>query len=470
MPNLKTKDGDSVAENLSAAEVAKLREMGVDVNLSDPDGGGDSPLDGDGTGSGDVPEASPDEMDTKGGDNGTGDPGGDEDDGDAGEDGSDPASDPDGEDTVDDSVAGDGSPADDDADGVASDSDAAGDGEDGSPDMPIGDSTVDPDDPAEEFADRDRDEMIEESFDVDMDSVRAPDKRDRARWASLVNQLSEYGKNIPKRKRERDERDECDTSHEEIRRQLENDGVIRELKDGFQELVSRPTPRPARQGPRLDMNNIVRRASGDTTVRRLFEESVQVETGDRCIGLSTDISGSMYSDVVELKKAGAAIAKATSIIGDAFVWNAFTDEGRGGLDLRIVTGPHEEFEYEHLDSFTAAANEPTAAGIRDCRMLMERTAKREYTMIVITDGKAMVGEDGTFYGSASNVPVEHAREAVRECRDHDIDVIGLGIGGMSDRKMRETFGEGNYKLTSIDDLADDIIELYEGMMNVDRRR
>ncbi len=434
MPKLQTTDGETVADGLTPAEVSKLREMGVDVSISDTDGdSNDADAETDETGS---ETDNPDRPETH----------------ETGETPEDASEESSGEPDPDDRP----NPETDESDSETGETDAR-------PNDGVG----------EDFADRDIDEMLEEAYDVEMDAVREPDERDRARWESLLKQLSEYGKNIPRRKRERDERIEKTTSRksgDEIRTMLKQDGIISDLKDGFQKLVSRPTPRPARSGSRMDMQNVVRRASGDMTVRELFEEDVQVETGDRCIGLATDISGSMGSDMIELKKAGAAVAKATEIIGDAFVWEAFTDEGGGGLDLRIVTGPQESFRYDHLDSFTSMINEPTAAGIRDCRMLMEQTAKHEYTMLVITDGQAMVGEDGVYYGLTSDVPVDHAREAVAECREHGVEVIGLGIGSMDDRRMRETFGEGNYRLTTIDDLADDVIELYEGMMNVSRTR
>lgn len=428
MPKLQTTDGKTVADELTSAEVSELNKMGVDVDLSGMDGDEDIESD-----ESDTVESTDERPDT---DSSTETPDGDV----------------------------DGS----EADGYPDDADTTELDESGSD----GDGDVCSETPGDDFADRDMDEMLEDEFDVDMDSVREPDTRDRARWAELMNQLSKYGQNIPRRKRERDRRIgnvPVRESGSDIRMMLKQDGVISDLKNGFQKLVSRPAPRPARSGSRMDMNNVVRRASGDNTVRRLFEEDVQVETGDRCIGLATDISGSMGADMVELKKAGAAIAEATEIIGDGFVWQAFTDRGSGGLDLRIVTGPQESFRYEQLDSFSSEYNEPTAAGIRDCRMLMERTAKYEYTMIVITDGKALVDEDGVFCGY-SNVPVEQAREAVAECRESGIEVIGLGIGGMSEQKMTETFGEGNYRLTDINSLAEDIIELYGQMMNVNRSR
>lgn len=47
-------------------------------------------------------------------------------------------------------------------------------------------------------------------------------------------------------------------------------------------------------------------------------------------------------------------------------------------------------------------------------------------------------------------------------------MIGLGIGSMDERKMAETFGGNNYRMTSIDDLAEDILQLYGEQMNVSR--
>jgi hypothetical protein len=207
----------------------------------------------------------------------------------------------------------------------------------------------------------------------------------------------------------------------------------------------------------------------------MFEEPVQTESGDRCIGLSCDISGSMSGSMKGLKVAGAAIAKATEIVGDEFVWEAFTDvtSGHGSdtaisgevrdLELKIVTGPRESFEWEHTESIWASANEPTASGVRHTRQLMEMTSANEYLMIVITDGCALITEDGR--KPADNEPVEQAREAVEECRQAGIDVIGLGIGGMDEERMEDTFGGGNYILTTIDKLADDIVDLYRKQMH-----
>jgi hypothetical protein len=210
------------------------------------------------------------------------------------------------------------------------------------------------------------------------------------------------------------------------------------------------------------------------TVTELFEEEQVVETGDRCVGFATDISGSMGSSIDELKIAGAAVAEATDIIGDEFVWEAFTDQNcksseapEGRLDLRVVTGPNEDFEWEHLDSFTSAANEPTAAGIRDCFNLMQQTDANEYVMIVVTDGIALVEEDGTL-SRHNNAPVEQAREAVNEIRAQGVDVIGLGIGSMDDDKMETTFGGKSYRLTDIDSLAGDILDLYREQLDTVR--
>ncbi len=337
-------------------------------------------------------------------------------------------------------------------------------------------------DAIEELEDRDEEE-IEHNFDVDIEVIEKVDERDRQRWARLVNTLADYGNDVKRRKRERDERiDELGSkfpsrrTHSALRQRAKQSNVIKDLKEGFEKLVSRPVPRPATHGPEMDQFNVVRRAAGDMTIDELFEEEIEVETGDRCVGFATDISGSMRSDIDELKIAGAAFGEMTKIIGDDFVWEAFTDRYHTGytpseerLDLRIVTGPDEQFEWKHLDSFDHAKNEPTAAGIRDCRMLMEQTSAREYVMIVVTDGMATVTEDGRRHPADGNEPVEHARQAVQECRADGIDVIGLGIGSMNDDKMAETFGKGNYKLSTIDNLAETILRLYEDQMNVTRR-
>lgn len=444
-PTLTTKDdGEPLADGLTSAEISELKERGVDVDL-ELSGDGDE-----GAGDGGDGETDPD-----------GDPAGSEGDdgeaadGDAEADETDTSgSDGDGDETADDGTGGVEPDGVDDPDEITPGDGKIEDGERG---------------PADEFRDRDLEDQIVHDYDLDdIDSAREPDEREVDRWESLVKQMSEYGDNIERRKRERDERIEkkyYQKSGSELRNNV--GGEIEDVKEGLRQMVSRPTPRPARAGPQIDMNNVVRHASGDPTVRDLFEESVEIETGERCVGLSTDISGSMSGDMEELRTAGGVIAEATEIIGDSFVWNAFTDVNSGGLDLRIVTGPHEDFDWKHTESVTAAYNEPTAAGIRDCRMLMEKTAKREKTMIVITDGKALVGEDGTYYG-ASPEPVEQARAAVREARQDGVDVIGFGIGAMDEQKMEDTFGKGNYRLTSVEDLADDILDLYENMMNVSR--
>ena len=321
---------------------------------------------------------------------------------------------------------------------------------------------------------------IEERYDVNLDEVDKIDDRDRDRWARLLKTVHDYDLDIEKRKRERDERITNNRERwsgskrrrsEGLKQRAERNGVISELEEGFRELVSREVPQPDTRGARIDPINIARRASGDVTVTELFEEEQIIETGDRCVGFCTDISGSMSGDIDELKIAGGVTATATELIGDEFVWEAFTDRHPSDhepveerLDLRVVTGPNEEFRWKHVDSFMSCANEPTAAGVRDCFNLMQQTDANEYMMIVVTDGMALVEEDGTL-NRGGNAPVEHARQAVNEVRRRGVDVIGLGIGSMSEKKMEETFGGGNYRLTNIDRLANDILELYRGQLD-----
>jgi Mg-chelatase subunit ChlD len=523
MPDLVNEDGTTVAPSLTKEELDVLAENGVEFDLSDDDGSetpdsdsgeaipdesGDESVEdveseGDSADGGESePEPGESDEDISEGDTSSGgeDPSG----ADAGEPEIDPASEAmaemgmgDESDSSGDAEGGgesaDGE-ADPDADGEIESAEVGDvsdeDGDDGlAPDEVTGEMdemehTIEPDDElVEEMDDRDRDEEMRDKFDIDVDEVHRTDERDIERWHRLVNQLNEYGTDVEQRKRERDERIgsiRVRESADDIEQRAHNSGAVSELKDGFRELVSRPTPRPETIGPQIDPYNVARRASGDMTIQDLFQEHVEVETGERCVGLATDISGSMRSDITDLKVAGGVIAEATEIIGDEFVWEAFTDRKSKGhtpseerLDLRIVTGPDEEFDWEHVDSFTDSYNEPTAAGVRDCRMLMEQTQARQYVMIVITDGVTLVEEDGT-WGGRGGGPVDHARRAVEECRQDGFEVIGLGIGGMDEEKMEEQFGTDqqgnpNYRLTTIDELAEDILEIYRSQMNVSRR-
>lgn len=315
---------------------------------------------------------------------------------------------------------------------------------------------------------REKDESeIEERFDVDLNVIEKVDNRDRVKWARLIKQLDEYGREIPRRLRERNDRIESNDylDANDVRRKAERNNVITDLREGFMELVSRPVPQPSMAGPQLDPMNVARRASGDMSVQRLFEESVEVEVGDRVVGLCTDFSGSMAGDMLDLAVTAGAVAKATDIIGDEFVWNGYGYR-RKEIKTPLVTGPNESFEWEHTESVRSMGSTPTASGIRDCEVLMEKTSVRKKLMIVITDGMANITEEGE--SSSDNEAVEQARLAVDECQSRGIDVIGIGIGDMSEQKMDETFGKGNHRLTTIDTLAEDILTLYAKQLDVNR--
>ncbi len=466
MPNLVNADGSVVAPSLTKDELEVLSENGVSFDLESED------TDADGDSGEAIPDPEGDESidvdNPESGDEGDGE-------GDTS---------PSGEETAESESEGD-SDVPDDAE-VSDDEDVEGDTmmpESVSGELDEMEHHISPDEElVEDMATRDMDEEMAEKFDIDVDEVHRTDDRDIERWHRLLKQLSEYGTDVEQRKRERDDRIgsiRVRESAEALEQRARQSGAVQELKDGFRKLVSRPTPRPATFGPQIDPYNVTRRAAGDMTITELFEEHVEVETGERCVGLATDISGSMRGDITELKIAGGVIAEATQIIGDEFVWEAFTDKNsrtheppEERLDLRIVTGPNEQFKWEHVDSFTDAYNEPTAAGIRDCRMLMEQTQARQHVMIVITDGVALVEEDGTYSGR-SGAAIDHARRAVEECRQAGYEVIGLGIGGMDEEDMEATFGKDqmgnpNYSLTSIDTLAEDILEIYRGQLNVSR--
>lgn len=318
-----------------------------------------------------------------------------------------------------------------------------------------------------------RKDGIADQHDIPSDvTIETTDVRDRMRWIDLIKQLDEYESDLEQRKRTRDTEAEAVAAqrvmHADVRAKARESGVIEDLKRGFEELVTRPAPKPAEAGPRLNTTNVVRRAAGDVTTTELFEEERIVETGNRCIGLCMDVSGSMGKNMMPAKLAGACIAKSTEIIDDTFVWETYQGTGSsGGLDLNLVTAHDESFEWEHLDSIQHKKGTPTAAGIRDTRMLMEEADAREYAMIVVTDGKATHDENGRNH--SDNSPVEQARCAVTECRNDGIDVIGVGLGtGISHTKLGETFGEDGYVKTDVDDLADDLLTIYRRMLDVER--
>jgi hypothetical protein len=460
-------DGDDVSSGSEADFGGPESAVEIKMSSGDADSGPEAPDTGDETGDGGSDAGSPGDDDTADGDG----------DGETGAESGDDA---------DDTVEGDEPPDIDTAEDVSKPDEAHPDAPPATHDIEGGEALHEIDDRADELSERDPFEGIEERYEVRLDEIEKADDRDRARWASLVKSIRDYDLEIEERKRDRNDRIERFQSRYEtdsrrmhlgLKRRAEDAGVIRELKEGFEELVSRPLPEPARRGTRIDPINISRRAAGDITITELFEDEKIVETGERCVGLATDISGSMGSAIDELKIAGAAIGKATDIIGDEFVWEAFTDQSCSDdepypecrLDLRVVTGPDEQFEWEHVDSFMASRNEPTAAGVRDCFNLMQQTDANEYVMIVITDGVALVEEDGKL-NRGGNEPVEHARQAVNQIRAQGVDVIGLGIGSMDERKMEETFGGNNYRLTNIDNLAQDILELYKEQMEVVKQR
>lgn len=299
--------------------------------------------------------------------------------------------------------------------------------------------------------------------------IYEPSGAAKRRFAAVKKALDAWDADIPRRLRERDERIEYSTgSSARIRKKREAKRLIEDIEDEFRRLQSARRDEAAEAGYRIHRRNATRRLSGDYGVTDLYHERGVTETGDRVVGVALDISGSMSGSMDEAKMAVAAIATAAESLGDEFVATAFTTDESGHpsagdripIDLRIITGPDEEFEWEHLDSIEARCQEPTALGIRDCRSLMDEVPARESLMFVITDGKAHVDADEIFYrDSRRQRAVDDARATVNIQRSEGVRVIGIGIGSMHSGALRSTFGS-EYIATDIKHLSDELVQAY----------
>lgn len=340
------------------------------------------------------------------------------------------------------------------------------------------------DDGMPDLSERDED-SVAEKFDVDPEEVERVSASDRARFTRYQRRLEEFDTDIERRRRERDERVEdtrAEAHADNLHNRARKAGVIEEVEERFMEYVTRDQPRAAVEGTRLDKRNTVRRVAGDVGQQALYQHHDPVETGDRTIGVALDISGSMSGDMKPAKIALAAVAKACETIGDTFTATAYTDhedmyrhdgEPMGGagpdadsLDLRLITGPEEDFRWEQLASVHAKDRTPTASGIKFTGAVMDecQTTKEEL-LVVITDGKANITIDGRDVDHTSDEPIEDCAAEAERQRENGRGVVGIGIGAADERLLEQTFGEGNWVCSSINTLADDLIEVYESQLD-----
>ena len=417
MDAINTETGEVIAENLSAMEIEKLRSAGADVETQEaPDAG--SSGDGDGT--------EPDAI-----------------------------ADPD--------------------DSPTQDADLSKVDEHGADEVLHDDAVQD--------VDEDISEDARSELEWDEDDIDAPDTTDLDGFEEQYEAVRrEEQKADTDTEQDRDKRNERidsgrvkpdDDNYEEVGSQTVRDylnetGQAEQIVEAFQQFKTEDRWVADKDGERLNTDAVVDLVSGDTGAQdRLFERKQKAETGNRVFGVSCDMSGSMKGVIKETKAAMGGVAMAARELGDDFVANGWTSSDRRGEENQIiipVTLPDEDFEWEHLNALWPNYQDPITPGMRHLRGMVDEVSASEQVMVIITDGQPQMTAEGKYNAREA---VAEAQAEVRKYRDEGYVVIGLGIEPGADRDlMEEMFGEGGYVMTDEENIADDLVAIYEAQVNV----
>jgi len=259
-----------------------------------------------------------------------------------------------------------------------------------------------------------------------------------------------------------------EVGHQTVRDYLNETGQAEQIVEAFQRFKTDDRWVPDKDGERLNTDAVVDLISGDTGAQdRLYERKQKAETGNRVFGVSCDMSGSMRGVVKETKAAMGGVAMAARELGDDFVANGWTSTEKRGKDNQVITPvtlPDEDFEWEHLDALWPNYQDPITPGMRHLRGLVDEVSASEQVLVIITDGMPKMTADGKF--NASEATLE-AQEEVRKYRAEGYVVIGMGIEPGADQNLMEKmFGEGGYVMTDEENIADDLVAIYESQVNV----
>lgn len=260
---------------------------------------------------------------------------------------------------------------------------------------------------------------------------------------------------------QRDERaaDYSSTSpHGEVRSYLRKTGLAETIRDGLAEAAAEEEERPVSEGDLLDMRNVIRRLAGDTTVEDYYRGRRERPGDDVAVGVSVDNSGSMSGDERDVKAAVGGFLHGVQMLGGDVVANAWHDPRT--VQIRLVTGPYEEFRWNHLDSFQPKGGDPIARGMWECAMMLEQTTAAEKLLVVITDGNPTVRSRESLRGQASDAQ-EEAQLTADELRDRGMEVIGLGFGRVREAALEEMFGAEYSEYVPLDELADALVDQFE---------
>jgi nitric oxide reductase activation protein len=259
---------------------------------------------------------------------------------------------------------------------------------------------------------------------------------------------------------------------EVVRQHVEESGQAQAVIDFFRSLKTQDRRIPSDAGGEMNDGAVLDLIAGDgSATNRMYLRKQKAETGDRVVGVTMDHSGSMRGVVKEAKSALGLLAMACEEIGDEFVANAFLSHEKRGkehIDVQMITGPGEDFEWSQMDSTWPVYQDPITPGMRHAKWMMDQETAREEVLFVITDGQPMITSDGKYNSPDA---IQEAQDEVRELRHNGTKVIGIGIApGVDAKQMEEMFGEGGFVVAEVNEIADRLIEAYRTQMKVESGR
>jgi Mg-chelatase subunit ChlD len=323
---------------------------------------------------------------------------------------------------------------------------------------------------------RERDDMlslsksedIAGSYDIDGPVSEVEDRVTR-RYQKIKLAKNSTDESMYVRQTARDERVETDVAAvpaSEIRTEVMEGELKNSIEDAFRQLKTRNRYVEQQVGEDLNMDGVITNRSMGSEVRANYKHMQRAEKGDRAVGVALDMSGSMHE--MRAKTAIGALYAATEVIGDSFVASGFFSHGgRYDADINtpLITGPDEEFDWDHLNGITTGNGTPTASGVLDGMQLLQAASRPEKVLVVVTDGKPNVAPNGA---GNTNQATDSAASAVRRARAEGIKIIGLGVGSVDEGNMATMFGKQDYLMADMDTLADTLLQIYRRQMKIVR--